>query len=375
MDAAAIPPASSAHSANAGSASAAAAPQGNGPAQATTYAPRGDDVAAREDTGNPAGAFDLLMASGSVAAKPAAGTSAKTDSEAECPAQDATGPTDQLMLLLAQVAPGLAVPAQPAAATAVADAGGTAAIDAAAQLAQAMATTPPAPQLPDANAAAQAADAGSALPAALASRASASDAEPLKTGMPAGATATIATAIADAAPSAPAIDATAPMPAALPPAQAAPANAVPAAPAPALAPAPPVPQPSDPASGYDDSFGTQVSWLAEQRIGEAQIRISPEHLGAIDIRLQLDGDQVRAEFQSAHAEVRQTLEASLPRLRELLGQHGLQLAHAGVGQGRRQPEGGASSAQASGTTSRNEGGDALPPPSLRRARGLLDVYA
>ena len=135
----------------------------------------------------------------------------------------------------------------------------------------------------------------------------------------------------------------------------------------------PLSQPADPASGYDDSFGTQVAWLAEQRIGEAQIRVSPEHLGAIDIRLQLDGREVRAEFHSAQPEVRQALEASLPRLRDMLGQHGLQLAHAGVGQGHRQRDG-TPFAQAPGTTSRNEG-DADPSPGFRRTRGLLDVYA
>lgn len=147
----------------------------------------------------------------------------------------------------------------------------------------------------------------------------------------------------------------------------APMPAAPSAPAQVLA------QPADPAAGYDDGFATQVSWLAEQRIGQAEIRISPEHLGAIDIRLQLDGREVRAEFHSQHAEVRQALEASLPRLRDLLGQHGLQLAHAGVGQERR-PQSGMPLARTSGNASQDER-DAPRSTEIRRARGLLDVYA
>ncbi|TYT27553.1 flagellar hook-length control protein FliK [Luteimonas viscosa] len=140
----------------------------------------------------------------------------------------------------------------------------------------------------------------------------------------------------------------------------------------------PLPMPADPATGFDDGFGTRIAWMAEQRVGHAEIRLNPEHVGPIDVRVQLDGDQVRAEFHSAHAEVRQAIEASLPRLRELLGQHGLQLGQADVGQRQAGQEGGASR---SGTAAR-AGGDALsgddaPAPAQAhvRLRGLLDEYA
>ncbi len=142
--------------------------------------------------------------------------------------------------------------------------------------------------------------------------------------------------------------------------------------------APVLTQPADPANGYDDGFSGHVTWLAGQRIGQAEIRVVPEHLGAIDIRLQMDGNNVRAEFHSTQPEVRQALEASLPRLREMLGQHGLQLAHAGVGQGqggqRQSGDGLPQPGQGSGLTLPEEAGSPLPP-DFRRGRGLLDVYA
>lgn len=151
--------------------------------------------------------------------------------------------------------------------------------------------------------------------------------------------------------------------------------------APVAAQPPVLQQPADPAAGYDDRFGSHVALLAGQRIGQAEIRVVPEHLGAIDIRLQLDGSDVRAEFHSAQPEVRQALEASLPRLREMLGQHGLQLSHAGVGQGQTQKGQGQQGDGAShrsgdglAASSASEPGSPLPP-DFRRARGLLDVYA
>jgi len=155
----------------------------------------------------------------------------------------------------------------------------------------------------------------------------------------------------------------------------------PATAAPVATQSPVLQQPADPAAGYDDRFGSHVALLAGQRIGQAEIRVVPEHLGAIDIRLHLDGSDVRAEFHSAQPEVRQALEASLPRLREMLGQHGLQLSHAGVGQGQTQKGQGQQGDGAShrsgdglAASSGSEPGSPLPP-DFRRARGLLDVYA
>ncbi|WP_341725450.1 flagellar hook-length control protein FliK [Pseudoxanthomonas putridarboris] len=129
---------------------------------------------------------------------------------------------------------------------------------------------------------------------------------------------------------------------------------------------------------FDEEIGDSVRWMADQKIGHAHIRISPNELGTVEVRLRLDGDRVHADFTSAQADVRQALENSLPRLRDMLGQHGFQLAHADVGQ-QHQP-----SSQATGS-GRHEGdaatgaggsGDAdLPRPVRMTALGLLDAYA
>ncbi len=144
--------------------------------------------------------------------------------------------------------------------------------------------------------------------------------------------------------------------------------------APAL---PPLPMPADPAAGFDEGFGTRVVWMAEQRLGHAEIRLNPEHVGPIEVRVQLDGEQVRAEFHSANIEVRQAIEASLPRLRELLGQHGLQLGQADVGQGQAGREGGDGRTAAAGRGGNGTGTreETSQDPAPVRVRGLLDEYA
>lgn len=143
---------------------------------------------------------------------------------------------------------------------------------------------------------------------------------------------------------------------------------LPAVPQPALG------QPSDPRSGYGDELGSSVVWMAENRLGHAQLQVSPDHLGPIEVRLQIDGARVHAEFYSAQPDVRHALESSLPRLREMLGQQGLQLGQADVGQRQRNDT---PRAPMPG----NDQGDCFPgetrplPTAMQRARGLVDEYA
>ncbi|TAA45288.1 flagellar hook-length control protein FliK [Pseudoxanthomonas winnipegensis] len=146
----------------------------------------------------------------------------------------------------------------------------------------------------------------------------------------------------------------------------------------------PMSMPAQLDDGFDDSFGTRIAWMAEQKLGHAEIRLNPEHAGPIDVRIQLDGTQVNAAFHSANADVRQALEASLPRLRDLLGQQGLQLGNADIGQrqqsGQQQDQGAAprSPGQSFGSDAFGNGratAQASVAPVVVRSRGLLDEYA
>lgn len=145
------------------------------------------------------------------------------------------------------------------------------------------------------------------------------------------------------------------------------------------APPPALAMPADPNAGFDDGLGTHVTWMAAHGVGEARIRINPDHLGTIDLVLNIDGQRISAEFQSTHADVRQALEGGLSRLRDQLAQHGLQLVQAQVGDGgdsRRSPRGDAPPAQGGDAHEPGQAPTATgaPGPQPRRAR-LLDTYA
>lgn len=142
----------------------------------------------------------------------------------------------------------------------------------------------------------------------------------------------------------------------------------------------PTPKPVFGDDGFDQAIGARIGWLADQKIGHAHIRLNPEDLGPVDVRLQMNGDKVHASFSSPHVDVRQALENSLPRLRELLGEQGFQLAHADVGH---QAPGGDGNPTGQAGSHGGRGGDGEPSlgdgtvsaAQLIRQRGLLDAYA
>lgn len=127
---------------------------------------------------------------------------------------------------------------------------------------------------------------------------------------------------------------------------------------------------------FDEAVGTRLSWMADQKIGHAHIKVSPGELGMIEVRLRMDGDRIHADFSSAQPEVRQALEGSLTRLREMLGEHGFQLAHADVGH-RQDAQTSAQQGDGGNVGSLDNASDdsPLPPPINTYVRGLLDAYA
>ena len=75
--------------------------------------------------------------------------------------------------------------------------------------------------------------------------------------------------------------------------------------------------------------------LAQIDKGEWQIRLSvnPQHLGPIDIDLQMQGQRMEAQFQVAHGQTQALIQDSLPRLREAVGASGMDLASVWVSGG------------------------------------------
>lgn len=143
----------------------------------------------------------------------------------------------------------------------------------------------------------------------------------------------------------------------------------------------PVPLPSP---RFAEEVGARLQWIAEQQGGEATLRISPDGLGPVEIRMKLDGDRVDLGFAATQQDTRQALQDALPKLREMLAQQGLQLGQADVGQKHAQSSNDEASKTAKGFAGDDEGeGIAVLAPQPREStlvigrtgRGVLDLYA
>ena len=103
--------------------------------------------------------------------------------------------------------------------------------------------------------------------------------------------------------------------------------------------APPAPQVAEPLQRNEidlesDTWKENLTELVVNLVAaedtETVVKLSPEHLGDLEVGVSIRNGEANVSFASGIAETRVALEQALPRLRELMGQAGLELAHAGV---------------------------------------------
>lgn len=83
-------------------------------------------------------------------------------------------------------------------------------------------------------------------------------------------------------------------------------------------------------SGWQQEFGDKLVWMTGKQNQMAEMILNPPSLGAVEVRLNLVGGEASAQFYSANANVRDAIEASLPRLRELMQDAGIALGNTTV---------------------------------------------
>jgi flagellar hook-length control protein FliK len=94
--------------------------------------------------------------------------------------------------------------------------------------------------------------------------------------------------------------------------------------------APPVLRATVGSAAWTEELGTRLTWMTHNGQDSALLHLSPEHLGPVEVRIDVRDGATSVWFGAAHADTRSALEQSLPRLRELFASSGLLLADAGV---------------------------------------------
>lgn len=121
----------------------------------------------------------------------------------------------------------------------------------------------------------------------------------------------------------------------------------------------------------------RVQWMAGRNLGAAEIRLDPPELGPLQVQVQTHRDGASVHFTTHSAAVRDLVEQSLPRLREMLESGGMSLVDVNVAQqqgGRGERDGLPASPGGPGVA-RESGNPAAVATVAVTARGLVDAYA
>ncbi|AIF49194.1 hypothetical protein HY57_19060 [Dyella japonica A8] len=133
---------------------------------------------------------------------------------------------------------------------------------------------------------------------------------------------------------------------------------------------------------FGQELSQQVTWLGGQDVKEARIRLHPEDLGELDVKVSVKQDHVDVAFIAQHPQAVHAVQQTLSQLDAMLAHHGLSLGQAQVGQGN---SGQGSSAQPGGSSGTSSGGEsglaeglgevvsAVSP--IGKVVGLVDMFA
>lgn len=91
---------------------------------------------------------------------------------------------------------------------------------------------------------------------------------------------------------------------------------------------------------FAQELGQHVVWLGHQDVKQARIRLHPEDLGTLDVKVSMNHDRVDVSFAVQHPAAVHVVQQTLPQLDALLAQHGLALGQADVGQRQQRGDGG-----------------------------------
>ncbi|MGX1924462.1 flagellar hook-length control protein FliK [Vibrio sp. NH-7] len=81
-----------------------------------------------------------------------------------------------------------------------------------------------------------------------------------------------------------------------------------------------------------DQVAERVQMMMSKNLKNIDIRLDPPELGRMQIRMNMNGDGATVHFTVANQQARDALEQSMPRLREMLAQQGVQLGDTSVQQ-------------------------------------------
>jgi flagellar hook-length control protein FliK len=131
---------------------------------------------------------------------------------------------------------------------------------------------------------------------------------------------------------------------------------------------------------WGQAMSQRIMWLANRGISSAELQLNPRDMGPVDVRINVSGEQTTVQFSSQNAAVREALESSVVRLREMMESSGLDLTDVDVSDQSQSEQAQADGDDTSGRTAAGEkdelDGVAESGVTARiETDGLVDFYA
>ncbi|WP_266171304.1 flagellar hook-length control protein FliK [Dyella subtropica] len=127
---------------------------------------------------------------------------------------------------------------------------------------------------------------------------------------------------------------------------------------------------------FTQELGQQVAWLGGQQVKEARIRLQPQELGTLDVKVSVEHNRVDVSFTAQHSAAVTAVQQSLGQLDLMLAGQGLSLGQAHVGQ---QDRGRAGQGGTGATASQADEAEPVAQSAAVAVRtvalGLLDTFA
>jgi flagellar hook-length control protein FliK len=128
---------------------------------------------------------------------------------------------------------------------------------------------------------------------------------------------------------------------------------------------------------WADEVGSRLMMMSVRGQQEGSLTLTPEHLGPLEVQINVSKDTANVWFGAQHADTRAALTDAMPRLRELLAASGLSLGQSGVSeQAPRRSAGDFATGRSGGAGAELANVAEAAPVAWRPLRsGLIDTYA
>lgn len=136
--------------------------------------------------------------------------------------------------------------------------------------------------------------------------------------------------------------------------------------------------------GWDQALGQKVVWMVAGSQQSASLTLNPPDLGPMQVVLNVSNGQADATFTANQPEVRQALEAALPKLREMMSEAGIQLGQTTISAGMPHQHNKPGEQGGQGSRSAGQGADTADSTAPRitgssritsGGQGLVDTFA